>query len=165
MANLKQVQLNGSPLVVGDNVYVAARGGKAMQFEDAYVLCFARADGRLRWACYLASGNAPGANFGIPISQGDSVAHLAYAGGRVYAVTNLGAVASVNAYTGTIAWLSIYPTQIPTNNGMAAFVAAQANGGLSSMARTAQAVGAEPGHCEVGQGLCPAERFVEFADL
>ncbi len=106
-----------------------------MQFEDAYVLAFALADGRLRWACYLASGNAPGENFGVQPFPTDSQTHIAYAGGRVYAVTNLGAVAAVDAYTGTIAWLSIYPTQPQINNPMAALAAAQAGGGGNSLSR------------------------------
>ncbi len=120
--DLRTLDLSGSPLVVGDNVYVCARGGKPMQFEDAYVLCFNLADGKLRWSCYLASGNAPGDNFnGIPPVLSDVVSHLAYAGGRVYACTNLGAVAAVDAYAGTIAWLSVYPKQPATPNYMGGF--------------------------------------------
>src|SRR4249919_1976323 len=37
--NLRELELGGSPLVVGDLVYLNARGGKPMQFEDSYVLC------------------------------------------------------------------------------------------------------------------------------
>src|SRR6185503_17207647 len=94
LASLKQLELGGSPLVVGDNVYVAARGGKPMQFEDSYVLCFNLADGKLRWACYLASGNVQDMN--SPLTDAPA-SHVAYSGGRVYAVTNLGAVAAVDA--------------------------------------------------------------------
>ena len=115
MANLRELQMGGSPLVVGDNVYVAARGGKPMQFEDSYVLCFNLADGKARWACYLASGNAQ--NFPQAAGGDGDVSHLAYSGGRVYAVTNIGAVAAIDAYAGTIAWLSLYPRPQQVNNG------------------------------------------------
>ena len=42
------------------------------------------------------------------ILYSDSVSHIAYASGRLFVVTNLGAVASLDAYTGTIDWLDIY---------------------------------------------------------
>ncbi len=137
LANLRTLKLNGSPLVVGDNVYVAARGGTPMQFEDSYVVCASLTDGRLRWACYLASGNAPGEGFGLPALPNDAITHLAYAGGRIYAVTNLGAVASIDAYTGTIAWLTLYPKPAQPNNPMMAFAAMQAagNGNPNLMSR------------------------------
>jgi outer membrane protein assembly factor BamB/TolA-binding protein len=108
-ANLRTLSLTGSPLVVGDNVYIAARGGKPMQFEDAYVLCLSLAEGKLNWACYLASGNAGVEGFNMPGMMWDNVSHLAYSGGRVYAVSNIGAIASVDAYSGTIVWLNLYP--------------------------------------------------------
>src|SRR5439155_21195845 len=114
LANLRTLDMGGSPLVVGDNVYVAARGGQPMQFEDAYVLCFGLTDGKLRWACYLASGNAQVDYSGVASSS--IVTHLAYAGGRVYCVSNLGAVASVDAYSGTIAWLTLYPRPLANAN-------------------------------------------------
>ena len=106
-----------------------------MQFEDSYMVCASLADGRLRWACYLASGNAPGENFGVPMPQSEAITHLAYAGGRVYAVTNLGAVAAVDAYTGTIAWLSLYPKPPQVNNPMMAFAAMQAGGNPNMLVR------------------------------
>ena len=46
----------------------------------------------------------------MPQYQGESVSHLAYANGRVYVQTNLGALAALDAYTGAVAWLDIYPT-------------------------------------------------------
>ena len=50
--NPSNLEMNGSPLVVGDNVYVQARASQPMQFDDAYMLCFNLADGKIRWACY-----------------------------------------------------------------------------------------------------------------
>jgi outer membrane protein assembly factor BamB len=129
-AALNTLELGGSPLVVGDNVYVAARGGKRGQFEDSYVVCFSLADGKFRWACYLASGNAPGA-FG-PVAP-SVLSHLAYAGGRVYAVTNLGAVAAVDAYAGTIVWLTLYPRPATNVNVNGMFMAMQGGQMLNNM--------------------------------
>jgi len=114
---VRQLSLCGSPLAVGDNVFVLARGGKPMQFEDSYVLCYSLKDGSFRWACYLASGNVDPNNAmqnGMGIGAGgDNVSHLAYASGRLYALTNLGALAAVDAYSGTIVWLNIYPRPKP----------------------------------------------------
>ncbi|HEV2295915.1 MAG TPA: PQQ-binding-like beta-propeller repeat protein [Tepidisphaeraceae bacterium] len=115
LAQLRSLSLGGSPLVVGDNVYILGRGGKPMQFEDTYVLCYSLKDGSFRWSCYLASGNAdPNAmRGGMMPGDGDNVSHLAYASGRLYALTNLGALAAVDAYSGTIVWLNIYPRPKP----------------------------------------------------
>jgi hypothetical protein len=97
-ANLRGLEMAGSPLVVGDNVYVGARGGKPLQFDDAYVLCFSLGDGKLRWACYLASGNAMAPFFENRVGiLAPTPSHLAYAGGRVYACTEFGAQAAVDA--------------------------------------------------------------------
>ena len=51
--------------------------------------------------------------FGMQMTPGDSTSHLAYANGRVYVLTNLGALAALDAYSGTIAWLNIYPLDLP----------------------------------------------------
>jgi outer membrane protein assembly factor BamB/tetratricopeptide (TPR) repeat protein len=110
---LRALQMGGSPLFVGDNLYVLVHGIKG-QFEDCYVACFALATGKFRWATFIAnSGIEPW--FG-PMGDeagefSDAVSHIAYAGGRIFVVTNLGAVASVDAFTGAIAWLDIYRTE------------------------------------------------------
>ena len=113
-AALRTLGMSGSPLVVGDNVYILGRGGKPMQFSDSYVLCFSLRDGSFRWSCYLASGNADPNNMqGMMGVFGENVTHLAYASGRLYALTNLGALAAIDAYSGTIVWLNIYPRPKP----------------------------------------------------
>ncbi|MGH7179490.1 MAG: PQQ-binding-like beta-propeller repeat protein, partial [Tepidisphaeraceae bacterium] len=110
---LRELSFSGSPLAVGDSAYVIGRGGKGQQFQDCYVLCFDLETGRLRWASYIASGNAGGPflDFDYSALSGQNVSHLAYASGRLYCVTNLGAVAAIDAYDGTIAWLNIYPNE------------------------------------------------------
>lgn len=108
--SLRSLSMSSCPLVVGQNVYVIARGRKSGQFEDCYVLCFNRADGKYRWACYIASANVT--NFGFTEPSNDrenSISHLASAGGRIYVQSNVGAVAAIDAYSGCIDWLDIYP--------------------------------------------------------
>ena len=89
---IRSLQLSGSPLVVGDNVLVIGRSNKQNQGEDCYVLALDLNNGKFRWGCYVASsGTGPGAMFGMQMTPGDSTSHLAYANGRVYVLTNLGA--------------------------------------------------------------------------
>ena len=108
------LDFNGSPLAVGDAVYLLGRGGKGMQFDDAYVICLDAASGKLRWTSYLASASSGIMDFDPSnfFAQGGS--HLAYSGGRLYAMTNLGALAAIDAYDGTIVWLNIYPRDVPS---------------------------------------------------
>jgi outer membrane protein assembly factor BamB len=105
---IRDLKMNGAPLVVGDSVMVMARGVKQAQFEDSWVLCFHLATGKYRWSCYLASASNVGAAWGGQPTSIETTSHLAYANGRIYALSNLGALAAVDAYSGTIAWLSIY---------------------------------------------------------
>lgn len=112
--NIRALDFGASPLVAGDQVFAIARGGKPNQFEDSYVLCFGLKDGKYRWSCYLASGNAtPDAgDIGFGPST-DAVPHLAYASGRVYALTDLGALGAIDAYNGATIWLNLYPRPAP----------------------------------------------------
>jgi outer membrane protein assembly factor BamB len=110
---LRALQMGGSPLFVGDNLYILVHGIKG-QFEDCYVACFGLATGQFRWATFIANAGIE-TSFGPMVDEAslvsDAVSHLAYAGGRIFVVTNLGAVASVDAFTGAIAWLDIYRTE------------------------------------------------------
>ena len=118
MAAMRELDFSGSPLIVGDNVYVMGRGSKGMQFEDCYVFCIDLNTGKSKWATYVASANIAGLFFddGFGSSQ-QGVSHLAYASGRVFCLTNLGAMAALNAYDGTIAWLNVYPREEQDLNG------------------------------------------------
>ena len=107
---LKALDLSGSPVVVGDSVYVIGRGGKDVQFENCYLICLDLNSGKYRWSTLIASSNT---NFnpyaGDPAQSGGTTSHIAYASGRLYVSTNLGAVAAVDAGNGSIIWLSLYP--------------------------------------------------------
>ena len=109
--SLRTLQLGGSPLVAGDNVLVVATASKQAGFEDCYVVCFDINKGTLRWATNIASSStaaAAWAGFNPNFMMPENEAHLAYANGYVYVQTNRGAVAAVDAYNGTIAWIDIY---------------------------------------------------------
>jgi outer membrane protein assembly factor BamB/tetratricopeptide (TPR) repeat protein len=111
--SVRQVRLVGTPLVVGDSVYVAAKG-RGGQFEESQVLCFSMETGRLRWSSYVASANGGNAMMWAggdmdPTGRPSGIGQLAYASGRIYVLTNIGALAALDAYTGTMVWLNIYP--------------------------------------------------------
>lgn len=108
----RTLQFSGSPLVVGDTVLVMARGSKN-QFEDCYVLAFDLATGKHLWSTYVASASNGAAAFNgmagpAPIS--DNASTMAYANGRIYVQSNLGALAALDPYNGAVIWLDIYPT-------------------------------------------------------
>jgi outer membrane protein assembly factor BamB/tetratricopeptide (TPR) repeat protein len=109
-ASARGLQLGSAPLIVGDNIYVIGHGGKGRQFEDCYVLCFSAKDGHCNWACYVASANSVQAEIQQDgqIVFSNTVSHLAYSGGRLFIITNLGAAAALDAYTGSVIWLNIY---------------------------------------------------------
>lgn len=116
---LKSARPCGSVLVVGDSVYVSARSRRNGAFEDSYLVCFDLSDGSLRWSRHLASGNSPRlyAEYGLPTNNaGDS--HLAYADGRIFASTDNGGLACVNAADGSLSWLSVYPRPVVANPQM-----------------------------------------------
>jgi outer membrane protein assembly factor BamB/tetratricopeptide (TPR) repeat protein len=108
--NLRSLRFGGSPVVVGDNLYLLARGGKNGTFEECHAICLDAHTGQFRWSSYIAGANTGVANFGGEAVRGpESITHLAYASGRLYAVTNTGALAALDAYSGSIQWLTIYP--------------------------------------------------------
>jgi outer membrane protein assembly factor BamB len=109
--SLRNLQLGGSPLVVGDNVCVVGTAVKQAGFEECDVLCFALSKGALRWATNIASASTlsqpfGGFNTGFYLAPNNS--HPAYANGRVFVQTNRGAMAAVDVYNGMIDWLATY---------------------------------------------------------
>lgn len=112
----RTLEMAGSPLVVGDGVLVFGSAGKQAGFEDSYVICFDLNTGKHRWSTYISSANSNAlAMWGASApSMSLNASHLAYANGRVYVQTNLGSLAALDAYSGGIAWLNIYPTDRPT---------------------------------------------------
>lgn len=108
--NLRQgIEFSGSPLVVGDNIYVLGRGGKNYN-EDCYVFCFDINSGNHKWSCFIASASNGNMYYmGNAAPSGDTLSHLAYSSGRIFVLTNLGVCAAIDAYAGDVTWLNIYP--------------------------------------------------------
>ncbi|GEM_PF-6559460 len=124
-AALKTVQFASAPLTIGSQVFVAARGGHSAQLNDIYVLCFDIADGRLLWSSYVASGpNANMAMFdGMPGQADTGLPQLSWNAGRVIVLTNVGAIAALDAADGLPAWLRVYPrSEQPSMRFMGRFV-------------------------------------------
>jgi outer membrane protein assembly factor BamB len=107
---VRAMQFGGAPLVVGNEVYIVARGTKAMQFQDSYVVCLDLSTGDYRWSTYVASAGSTFMVNGI-VSTPRDVASLGYSSGRVLVITNVGAVAALDAFDGSVAWLNIYRQQ------------------------------------------------------
>ncbi len=113
-ATMKELDFSGSPLLVDGRLYLTARGGKGTPFEDCYVVCLDALTGEFKWATYVASASsASAAAMEIDESaSGQTLSHLSAANGRIFCLTNLGAVAAIDAYDGSIAWLSIYSRDV-----------------------------------------------------
>ncbi len=111
-SSLRGVRLAGSPLVAAGRVYLLGRSAAGQQFEDSYVVALNIDDGSVLWSTHLATtenssfggwlGND--ANF---VAASSRMSHLAHAGGRIFAASNTGAVAALNAISGEVAWLRI----------------------------------------------------------
>lgn len=113
---LQGLNFVGTPLVNVDTVFVAARGGKGGAFEDCQLLAFDLAKGTFKWSCFISSASVGNPMFGMGGSPSDMYCDLAYDSGRVYVLTNLGTLAAVDAYSGAIAWLSLYPREDTQRN-------------------------------------------------
>lgn len=111
--NAKNLVFGGSPLVAGDNVYAIARGSTGAGVEDCHLCCYELASGKFKWKCYIASAQNGGVDMmnGMPSAPqtSETLSHAAFASGRIFVLTNLGALVSVDAYSGATSWLTIYP--------------------------------------------------------
>ncbi len=97
-----------SPVAVGGGRVYAAALVKQNDHE-VYICAFDDATGALLWRRYLAS--APRATMGWRgyLDTGSRVPCVAEAGGVVYCLTNIGAVAALNGADGRVLWLARYP--------------------------------------------------------
>ncbi|MBN2490996.1 MAG: PQQ-like beta-propeller repeat protein [Planctomycetes bacterium] len=112
---LAAADLTGSPLRVGDRVYI---GGTVRRTDDrVYVFAFEPETGRLAWKRFLCAGAGAqdGAHFPRVIGGDDEIdpTHgevMASAWrGVVYVATNMGVVAAFARGDGEILWLHRYP--------------------------------------------------------
>jgi outer membrane protein assembly factor BamB len=93
----------GSPVVEGENMYVAMR--KSDVRPQAHVACFDVATGRRRWRTMVCAAETRAGG------QMDETSHnlLTLEQGVLYLNTNLGAVAALSARDGRLQWVAKYP--------------------------------------------------------
>lgn len=99
---------DSSPLVDRDRVYVVGRRKRAFGFEDCYVYCLSAVDGRVLFQTHL--GSASTGTFG---ARHPTLSIPALDGDTIFVATNLGSVAAVDALTGSVRWLRLYPREKP----------------------------------------------------
>lgn len=110
-SQISQGQFCGMPLVQNDTVYVPVRANRGGQFEEVYLVALRLVDGGFLWSTYIASTASTNAvidaETGMPLSAFTPM--LSLADDRVYVLTNVGAVACLDASDGKILWLNTYP--------------------------------------------------------
>jgi outer membrane protein assembly factor BamB len=97
----------GTPLARDGRVYVPVCTSPQGD-QESYVACFDRATGKPVWVVFLASalGQANPWNGGRGLNLAQTT--IEERDGTLYALTNLGAVAAIQASTGTLKWLARY---------------------------------------------------------
>ena len=118
-AHLHSFEYSGTPLIVpasllgGDSVgsdslgnedslLVTARGGAESHFDYCYVVCLSCRTGAYRWSTYL------GGTTRDVRQKSEHPSQMAFADGRVFVMTNLGAVAALDPIDGRPIWLNLY---------------------------------------------------------
>ncbi len=112
---------DSSPVARNGRLYILSRRKRSFGFEDCYLDAYRATDGKLLFRTHLASASTSalsvrGATRSIAALQGDSV----------YISTNLGTIAAVNAYTGSVVWLHLYDRIRPDAPGTAGWSARDA---------------------------------------
>jgi outer membrane protein assembly factor BamB len=114
--SLRALNFSSCPLVANGNVYVLARGGRGGQFDDCYLVCFQQRTGKFQWASYIASATLGNIAFGESNGPTNNISHLSCLGERIFVQSNVGAVAAVDAFSGSILWLDVYARRSITPN-------------------------------------------------
>ncbi len=106
-AALKTAEYSGTPLIIpgADSVLVVARGSKENQFDDCYVVCLSEKTGQYRWSTYIGSATR---NIDVDGFVSEDPSMMALANGRVFIMTNLGTVASIDPNDGRMLWVNSY---------------------------------------------------------
>jgi outer membrane protein assembly factor BamB/tetratricopeptide (TPR) repeat protein len=105
----------GPPLVRGDRVYVGICTSP-MGEEEGRVLCLDRRTGIPLWERFLVSVNATRMWFGGSMNYVSHLTMLEEDRGILFAHTNLGVLAALDAVSGRILWLTKYPRVNPQYN-------------------------------------------------
>jgi len=114
-AGARRVSFEGTPVADARGVYVALTDAGPM--TATYVACLDAETGAARWSRYVGEAQVqapnPGGMMGMGmLSEVESGSRLlSLDGPTVYYQTNLGAVAALDAETGSVRWLATYPRQ------------------------------------------------------
>jgi outer membrane protein assembly factor BamB/tetratricopeptide (TPR) repeat protein len=124
---VRSVGFEGTPVADGRSVFVAMTDRREQ--TSTYVACLDAETGATRWVRYLGAaasdnenGFGPGGfggfggGFGMPSSGDYGHRLLSLDGPTLYYQTNLGAVAALDAETGSIRWVATYP-RLDRNGG------------------------------------------------
>lgn len=99
-----QVHFDPSPIVERNTLWTIARRRRTFGFEDAYVYRVNATTGEIDFRTHV--GSASTGSFG---NRRPTMALAALFGDSLFVATNLGTVAAVNAATGAVRWLRVYP--------------------------------------------------------
>ena len=102
-ARVGEVSFDSSPVVENNNVFVAARRRRSFGFEDCYLYNLNARTGKLQAQTHL--GGASTGGFG---TQPATKTAVCLHGDTVFVTSNLGTIAAVSAYTGSVKWLRLY---------------------------------------------------------
>lgn len=101
-----------APVLWRGRAYVVTRRRRSFGFEDCYLTCLDAQRGRVLWEQHLGSGST--GNYGY---RAPTVSLPCVAEGVVYACSNIGTLAAVDADSGTLIWLATYPSARPARRG------------------------------------------------
>jgi outer membrane protein assembly factor BamB len=113
----RSISFEGTPVADSQNVYVAITDRR--ELTATYVACFDADTGSRRWIRYLGAASSEvdnfmamgGMGFGTPMAGDYGHRLLSLDGPFLYYQTNLGAVVSLEAETGSVRWVANYPRQ------------------------------------------------------
>jgi outer membrane protein assembly factor BamB len=112
----RSVNFEGTPVVDAHNVWVAVTDRREQ--TATYIACFDAETGARRWVRYLGAASSEvdnfmgnGMGFGPPVASDFGHRLLSLDGPYLYYQTNLGAVISLEAESGSVRWVATYPRQ------------------------------------------------------
>jgi cellulose synthase operon protein C len=123
--NNRTISFEGTPVADGDSVYVAVTDRREQ--TATYIVCFSADSGAVRWIRYVGAASPEGDNnFGFmggmqpPVTSPGDFNHrlLSLDGPTLFYQTNLGALAAIEAATGSMLWVASYPRQEPGQFGI-----------------------------------------------
>ena len=107
-ATSKNAVFEGAPIADDHNVYVAITD--RIEMMATYVACLDPENGSTRWIRYVCEANS---NVDPLVGNNFEISHrlLTLDGPSLYYQTNLGALAALDAESGSVRWLATYPWQ------------------------------------------------------